>query len=116
MNKNPLDTGHTNIRYGPGPISVPASGLTPVMNTPATSSSDSGFGGFIHSIGSGLDDMGKLESRALTGIAGIYGLKKGMGALGGLAGRLMPQAFQDILVPLEEAGIEMAPLAIAALA
>ncbi len=42
-------------------------------------------------------------------------LKKGAGYLAGLVDRLMPQAVQDVLAPLEEAGIEMIPLEIAAM-
>ena len=116
MNKNPLDTGNTTPIYAPG--RAPFNNLSPSMTqpiTPMTKNSGSGFGDSIHSIGSGLDDLSHLETQALTGIAGYYGMKKGLSALGGLANRIMPQAFQDVLVPLEEAGIEMAPI-VAALA
>ena len=109
--KNPLNSGVTTPKYGPGIL--PASNLAPSMTQPIApmTKDESGFGGFIHSIGSHLDDISHLETQALTGIAGYYGIKKGAGYLAGLADRLMPQAFQDVLVPLAEAGIEMAPVA-----
>ena len=113
--KNPLTSGVTTPKYGPGIL--PASNLAPSMTQPIApmTKDESGFGGFIHSMGSGLDDLSHWETQALTGIAGYYGLKKGAGYLGRLVEpmieRLMPQAFHDVLVPLAEAGIEMAPMA-----
>ena len=121
MNKA-LNTGYSATSassYGPGIVNPPSNFIPQGSTAPMTPIDNRSFGKKIvdslHDGITGLDHgtgtLGHIEDQGLR-IAGLgYGLSKLRGPGGGLLRRFMPPAF-DELVPLAEAGIEMAPLAI----
>ena len=121
MNKA-LNTGYSATSassYGPGIVNPPSNFIPQGSTAPMTPIDNRSFGKKIvdslHDGITGLDHgigtLGHIEDQGLR-IAGLgYGLSKLRGPGAGLLRRFMPPAF-DELVPLAEAGIEMAPLAI----
>ena len=116
MNKA-LNTGYSATpaaSYGPGPVQPPTSFVPPAGTSPMKPiDHESDFSKIIHSIDSGLSNIGHIEDPFLRAGALGYGLQN----LGrGIGRRLMPQAFdggvEAGIEGLIGEGIEMMPLAI----
>ena len=121
MNKA-LNTGYSATSassYGPGIVNPPfnfipqgsTAAMTPIDNRSWGQKVVDGVHDSMSGLDHGVSTLGHIEDQGLRIAGAGYGLSKLRGPAGGLLRRLMPPAF-DELVPLAEAGIEMAPLAI----